>query len=244
MGLIAHYPTRPLDMEDDPENPRRKSTQPPVKITATPGFTSWTAHTNLSHDFWEQNMQIRAAKGNTPTKSSRPRREYLLTGIGRCLVCLEHTGDQVGFRGSYRHNGIQYYRCATIQEKSKTKPRFDQIENMVPGIGIEGQSSETWERLIQSHKPTLRSDEMEEQVNKLVSQLVIPPEWYEMIMAYYLSDNGMADFERESYNLRQELARFQDMYANGYVTQAQFKERAMTISRDLQNHAAIRQPEA
>ena len=54
-------------------------------------------------------------------------------------------------------------------------------------------------------------------------------------MAYYLSNNGMADFERESYNLRQELARLQDMYTNGYLTQAQFQERAMTITRDLQN---------
>jgi hypothetical protein len=104
----------------------------------------------------------------------------------------------------------------------------------VSGVGIEAQPTETWERLIKSHKPTLRADEMEEQVNKLVRRLVIPMEWYEMIMAYYLSNNGMADFERESYNLRQELSRYQDMYANGYVTQAQFKERAMMITKDLQ----------
>ncbi len=32
-----------------------------------------------------------------------------------------------------------------------------------------------------------------------------------MIMAYYLTDNGMADFERESYNLRQELNRLQEL---------------------------------
>ena len=68
----------------------------------------------------------------------------------------------------------------------------------MPGIWIEAQSSEAWDHLIQSHKPTLRADKMEEQVNELVNRLVIPPEWHEMIMVYYLSDNGMADFERES----------------------------------------------
>ena len=63
-------------------------------------------------------------------------------------------------------------------------------------------------------------------------------------MAYYLSNNGMADFERESYNLRQELARLQDMYSNGYLTQAQFQEHAMTITRDLQTLQPSAKPEA
>ena len=42
----------------------------------------------------------------------------------------------------------------------------------------------------------------QEQVHRMVNRLVIPHDWYETIMAYYLSNNGMADFERESYNLR------------------------------------------
>ena len=60
------------------------------------------------------------------------------------------------------------------------------IDDLMPGIWIEAKSSETWDNLIQSHKPTLRADKMEEQVNELVSRLVIPPEWHEMIMVYYL----------------------------------------------------------
>ena len=53
-------------------------------------------------------------------------------------------------------------------------------------------------------------------------------------MAYFLSDHGMAEFERENYNLRQELKRLQDMYTSGYLTQAQFKDRATSITGELQ----------
>jgi len=48
--------------------------------------------------------------------------------------------------------------------------------------------------------------------------MIIPDEWFDMIMAYYLTDNGMADFEHKSYNLRQELNRIQDMYTSGFLT--------------------------
>jgi DNA invertase Pin-like site-specific DNA recombinase len=60
VGLIAHYPTRPLDMEDDPENPRRKSTQPPVKNKRQPQVLHQGQHTLIyGHELWERNMQIR-----------------------------------------------------------------------------------------------------------------------------------------------------------------------------------------
>ena len=246
VGLVAHYPTRPLDMEDDPENPRHKSTnQPPLQNKRQPQVLHPGQHTPIyAYDLWEHNMQLRASKGNTPTKSDRPRREYLLTGIGRCLVCLEHTGRQVGLRGSTGNKGVRYYRCATIHDKAKQTSKIAPIDELAAQTGVEAQSTSNWDRLIESHALIMHAEGMEDQVHRLVKQLVIPPEWYETIMAYYLSNNGMADFERESYNLRQELARLQDMYSNGYLTQAQFQERAMTITRDLQILQPSAKPEA
>jgi hypothetical protein len=44
---------------------------------------------------------------------------------------------------------------------------------------------------------------MEEQVNQIVEHMVIPKEWHELILAYYLNDGEMSDFELRSYNLRQ-----------------------------------------
>lgn len=85
---------------------------------------------------------------------------------------------------------------------------------------------------------------MDDQVHQRMKRFTIPQEWHEMIAAYYLSDHGMAEFERESYNLRQELARFRDMYTSGYITQAQFQERAMLITKELQSMKVIAKPEA
>ena len=90
----------------------------------------------------------------------------------------------------------------------------------------------------------MRADQMEERIENLVTQLAIPEEWYETIMAYYLSDHGMADFERDSYNLRQELNRAKELYSNGFINLAQFQEKALRISKDLELLKPTAQPEA
>lgn len=64
-----------------------------------------------------------------------------------------------------------------------------------------------------------------------------------MIYAYYLHDNGLAEFERETYNLRKELERLQRLFTSGYLNQAQFEERAVDITRRLKEHQPAGQPE-
>jgi DNA invertase Pin-like site-specific DNA recombinase len=245
VGLVAHYPTRPLDMDDDPENPKRKSSQPPLQNKRQPQVLQKGLHEPLyTQDLWESNMQLRASKGTTPTKSIRPRHEYLLTGIGRCWVCMEQMGEQVGFRGSTGDGGLQYYRCATVQDKAKGRSKPAPETEISATTGVQAKSRENWHHLIESHKSTMRADWMEEQVENLLSQLVIPEEWYEQIMAYYLSDHGMADFERDSYNLRQELNRAKELYTNGFINLAQFQEKALRISKSLEAIKPAAQPEA
>jgi hypothetical protein len=51
--------------------------------------------------------------------------------------------------------------------------------------------------LASCHRSLLRQKDMEEQVNQIVERLVIPKEWYELILAYYLNDKGMSEFELE-----------------------------------------------
>jgi hypothetical protein len=190
-------------------------------------------------------MQLRSAKGKTPTNSGRPRHEYLLTGIGRCWVCFEQAGKQAGFRGSTGRTGIQYYRCATLHDKSKRIDENEVLDTVHDHTGVIAEESGQWDQLIDAHSTsTLHANDMEEQAHQLMKQIVVPQEWYEMIAAYYLSDHGIADFERESYNLRQELSRFRDMYTSGYLTQAQFQERAMVITKELQSMQVTAKPEA
>lgn len=244
VGLIAHYPTRPLDMEDDPENPRRNNLQP-LKDRRIPQLLQPGLHAPIyPYELWEANMQLRSAKGKTPTKPERPRREYLLTGIARCWVCFEQAGKQAGFRGS-TGKGFQYYRCATLHDKSKRVPVDETLDMFTDQTGVMAEESNQWDQLIDAHKSsTLHAEEMEEKVRDMMRRFAIPHDWNDMIAAYYLSDHGMADFERESYNLRQELTRFRDMYTSGYLTQAQFQERAMVITKELQSMQVIAKPEA
>lgn len=245
VGLVAHYPTRPLDMDDDPENPKRKSSQQPLRNKRQPQVLQKGLHEPLySQQLWESNMQLRASKGNAPAVSTRTRRDYLLTGIVRCWVCMEQMGEQVGMRGSSGDNGLQYYRCSTVRDKSKWKRQTSQPMDISSVTGIQAQKTESWDQLISMHKSTMRADKMEEQVENLVTQLVIPEDWYEMIVAYYLSDNGMADFERDSYNLRQELNRAKELFTNGFINLAQFQEKALRINKNLEALKPAAQPEA
>lgn len=244
VGLIAHYPTRPLDMEDDPEHPRNKNLEP-VKDRRIPQLLQPGLHSPIyPYELWEENMQLRSAKGRTPTNPDHLRREYLLTGIARCWVCFEQAGKQAGFRGS-TSKGNQYYRCATLHDKAKRVNEDEILDALTEQTGVVAEENNQWEQLIQAHSTsTVHADALEGHVNELMNRFVIPTDWYEMIAAYYLSDHGMADFERESYNLRQELSRFRDMYTSGYLTQAQFQERAMLITRELQSMQVTAKPEA
>lgn len=65
---------------------------------------------------------------------------------------------------------------------------------------------------------------LEEQVYALVRRLRIPAEWRERILAYYLSDDGMQEFERQRYNLAQALRRSAWLLKSGVISQAEFEE--------------------
>ena len=235
VGLVAHYPTRPLDMDDDVENPKRKGIQQPLRNKRQPQILQKGQHQAIyPYELWEQNMQLRKSKGIAPATKNRPKRDYLLTGVGRCWVCMEQVGTQASLRGSTGNTGTQYYRCATIHDKVKKSGLKSAHLEIANEAGVTGSQTDTWNNLIESHSSTLRADKLEAQIHDSIANLVIPPAWYEMIMAYFLNDHGMEEFERENYNLRQELKRLQDMYTSGFLTQAQFKDRASVITGELQ----------
>jgi hypothetical protein len=132
-----------------------------------------------------------------------------------------------------------------LHDKSKRIDENEVLDTIHDQTGIIAEESSQWDQLIDAHPTsTLHADDMEAQAHQFMKQMVIPKEWYEMIAAYYLSDHGMADFERESYNLRQELTRFREMYTSGYLTQAQFQERAMLITKELQAMQVTAKPAA
>jgi len=246
VGLVAHYPTRPLDMEDDPENPKNRSSLMPLANKRDPQVLTQGVHEPLYPlDLWKRNLQRRKAKSHAPvTVATRNKREYLLSGIGRCWVCYEHGYHQIGLRGSQGGSGNQYYRCGLMHEKRKSSSREDTFKDVVEVEGMSAASNSAWKMLVNAHSANIKAKQAEEQINRLISQLAIPYPWYDMIAAYYLSDNGMADFERESFNLRQELNRAKELYSNGFISLVQFQEKALTIGKTLDTYQPTAQPEA
>ena len=243
VGLVAHYPTRPLDMEDDPEDPRRKPTAMPLANKRVPQQLTEGVHTPLyPKALWESNMQLRKAKSNMKSANKVPRAEYLLTGLGRCWVCYEHGKLRAGLCGVRGGSGIAYYRCATVRDRGKLN-----VKKSVKDLTITETSAVEpdyqWESLLEAHVGNWRAEDVEGEIDRIVSSLVIPEKWYDMIYAYYLHDNGLAEFERETYNLRKELERLQRLFTSGYLNQAQFEERAMEITCRLREQQPSAQPE-
>ena len=246
VGLVAHYPTRPLDMEDDPENPKKRGVVMPLVNKRNPQVLTQGVHEPLYPvDLWKRNLQKREAKTHAPINSkTNHKREYLLSGIGRCWVCYQHGLHKVGLRGSQGGSGNQYYRCALMIDKRKSNSQRDALDKTLQKEGIQSLENAAWQELVEEHAAFLKAERAEAQITQILSQFTIPDIWYDMIAAFYLSDDGMADFERDSYNLRQELNRVKELYSNGFINLAQFQEKAITIGKSLEAYQPTAQPEA
>lgn len=246
VGLVAHYPTRPLDMEDDPENPKKRNAGVTLENRRNPQVLTQGVHEPLYPvDVWKRNMQRRQARANTPTtEATKHKHEYLLSGIGRCWICYEHGMHKVGLRGSQGGSQNQYYRCAVMLDKRKGESSKVVLDDVLDKEGVQIIENGDWRQLVEAHTTNLKAKKVEAQIDRLISQFSIPESWYETIIAYYLSDDGMAEFERESYNLRQELNRVKELYSNGFISLADFQEKAQTIGKNLETYQPSSQPEA
>jgi hypothetical protein len=53
-------------------------------------------------------------------------------------------------------------------------------------------------------------------------------------MAYYLSDDGMSEFERKGYGLRKEMERLKDLYLAGHISKVEFEKEALQVGGELE----------
>ncbi len=229
-GLVARYPRPALDMEDDLENPHKiKPPRPEISARQILEIQQGQHEPLISVKTWQRLQQIRKGKGKTPTKVSRPRNEALLTGIAQCWECYQHDGRAASLRGSTGgKNATRYYRCATLHNRYVKKSK--RITS-----ALNPQADSLTDDLLARHTHScLNAEQMEAQLQDLIEKLVVPAEWYEAILAYYLSGEGLSDFEREGYNLRASLARYRQLYINGHMDQVEFDTQALHIGRQLQ----------
>ncbi len=229
-GLVARYPRPALDMEDDLENPHKvKAPRPEISARQILEIQQGQHEPLISLETWKRLQQIRKGKSKTPTKSSRPRNEALLTGVAKCWECYQHDGRAAPLRGSTGgKNATRYYRCATLHNRYVKKSKRTTS-------ALHPQADSLADDLLARHTHScLRAEQMEAQLQAVIEKLVIPTEWYEAIMAYYLSGEGLSEFEREGFNLRASLSRYRQLYLNGHIDQAEFDTQALHIGRQLQ----------
>jgi hypothetical protein len=168
------------------------------------------------------------------------RRQYMLTGVARCWECWAERGEDrplYGTTGSGK--GVRLYLCSWMKSRYKAKARaLDEL----PEQGLP--SAQPVANPAHRHPATRRAEQLEEATTRLVSRLRVPDEWQDAVLAYVLYDDGLIEFERRTYNLRQELERNQRLYQLAQITEAEFIQRAQTINARLQAVRPSTRPEA
>jgi DNA invertase Pin-like site-specific DNA recombinase len=241
VGYVAHYPTAPLSMADNLENPQLIRTQ--VKDRRVPMELVRGQHEPLyPFEIWQANQQMRRNKKQVPVVDGQPRRVYLLSGTGRCHICYDNDHRNVSLRGSTNGSGEQVYRCAALIDRSILRSKQKAGKS---STSTNPESDKAFQALIEKHDHfALPAGLVEQQVTQLVMRFRIPPEWYERIMAYYLSDDGMSEFERHGYGLRKELDRMKDLYLGGHVSKVEFEKESLRIGKDLEKLQPSSRPDA
>jgi len=237
-GWVARYPTAPLTMADDLENPG--TVRNPVKDRRTPmDFVPGNHEPLYPFDVWKANQQLRRSKKRVAVVDGQLKRVYLLSGTSRCHVCYEYDHRDVSLRGSINGSGKPIYRCAALIDRSMLRRKSG--ENADPNL----EQDDAFQALMEKHDHfAIPGDLVERQVVDLVKRLQIPLEWHERILAYYLSDDGMSEFERRGYGLRKEMERVRELFQAGQIDRLEFNQEALRIGGQLKRLKPAAHPEA
>ncbi len=234
-GIVTHQETPPLNMKDDLRHPEKIKAKQHRRNDPKERYPG--KHEPLyPRALWEKNMQLRAAKGNAQGSSNKPGAKALLSGLAKCWEChqeglLRANSKLVSLRGTTNGSGKVVYRCLTMLECHSTK---DIKPTTLHQTGIQLAGKTDFLDLIERHqKRTLHSAPLLEQVKQLLEKLTIPVEWHERIQAYYLSDEGLNEFDRLGRNLAAELEDCRAMYRRQLLDEAEFDQHYRRISAQM-----------
>ena len=97
--------------------------------------------------------------------------------------------------------------------------------------------------LVERHK-ALWAVKLESPIDKLVSRLAITRAWDDWIAAYYLSDHGMAKFERAGYVFRHELENLHKLFESEQISRQEFERRVRALQSKLRALSLTSNPDA
>jgi DNA invertase Pin-like site-specific DNA recombinase len=230
-GYVPERRRPQLSMEDDLEHPENI---PNAKIdgNAREILALYpAAHEPLiPYAEWQEVQSLKKTRVTAaPSSSGKPARKYPLSGVARCWECYETLEKEFTLRGSKGGRGHIYYRCAYAQDfapsrrKNKKAPRIEGINPIMNTLD---------EHLAARHKQ-IPARKLEEQIDRLVSRLVIPREWEDMIAAYFLDDDGMATVDRAGYTFQQELQKVKDQYEAGLISGPELERKSRLLQNSL-----------
>lgn len=241
-GQVAFYRRPEFSLEDDFEHPENIPT-PTIKgdsreiLALHPG-----QHEGLiSFEIWKSASDLRKSKGSTPIQiqSAHQTRVYPISGVGRCWECFETLHQDFSLRGSKGGKGILYYRCAYDHDHSlrRAPKKTSRVEGLNPLTG-------TVDHELSKRHKYLNAIRIEAQVDRLMERLMIPHVWDEWLAAYFLSDTGIAEFERAGYLHRQELQQLADLHKAGHIGLPDLEKGTRVLQDKLNNLKPTAKPEA
>lgn len=221
----------------------------PTRSRRTPDYVQKGQHQALiPWELFEACQQLLKHKGHNTNSTKRPSTIYELSGIARCWHCKEQSGLVRSFRGSTNNHGKRYYRCATnLDFYAKRRSQKSDVPPPIAAGVKPVESSKTI--LAPCPNQSLRAEVLEEQVAEVISRLVIPTAWYEESLAYFLSEEGMSEFERKRSNLAQGIYHAAELLKSGIITRAEFEaeksrfeERLARLRPSVQAEAQLAAP--
>lgn len=241
-GQIAFYRRPDFSLEDNFEHPENIPTST-IKgdsreiIDLQPG----QHEALISFETWQSSISLRRSKGNSPIQhnSARKTRIYPLSAVGRCWECFETLDQDFSLRGSMGGKGIMYYRCAYDHDHSLrgTKKKASRMEGLNPLV-------DTVDHELSKRHKYLNALRIETQVDRLMEKLIIPRIWDEWLAAYFLSDTGIAEFERAGYLHRQEMQQLADLHKAGHIGLPDLEKGTRVLQDKLNNLKPTAKPEA
>ena len=154
----------------------------------------------------------------------------MFTGVARCWVCYDFDGKLVNLRGSTGstdHRG--YARCGRLQDCARVR-RKQLAADPLADMPL---TSEVIPEALTRRKHHVPQAQVIAALTALADRLVIPAEWYDTIIAYVLTDDGLVEFKRQSQELRQQLERVKHWQAEQLINRAEVLHRISQINHEL-----------
>lgn len=157
----------------------------------------------------------------------------MFTGVARCWVCFDFDGKLVNLRGSTGstdHRG--YARCGRLQDCARVR-RKQPTPAADESLATMQLTAEVIPEALTRRKHHVPQEQVIAALTALADRLVIPAEWYDTIIAYVLTDDGLVEFKRQSEDLRQQLERIKHLHSEQLINRAEVLRRISQINHEL-----------